>query len=99
MAPAHLGRFIGRQAFSTASRLDARYGFIGLGKMGYPMARNLRSKLPAGDTFTVYDVNADSTRQFRDELSAFDVKVAENVKTVVENSVSPSSISSVAEPC
>lgn len=52
------------------------------------MARNLRSKLPAEDTFTVYDVNADSTQKFRDELKAFDVKVADTVRTVVEESVS-----------
>lgn len=76
-----------RRTFSSSARLDTRYGFIGLGKMGYPMARNLRSKLPKEDSFIVYDVNAGATQQFRDELKDFDVAVAKDVKSVVEKSV------------
>ncbi|TGZ82356.1 hypothetical protein EX30DRAFT_354541 [Ascodesmis nigricans] len=54
--------------------------------MGYPMARNLRSKLPAEDSFTVYDVNAAATEEFRNELKGFEVEVAKDVKAVVEKS-------------
>lgn len=57
-----------RRAFSTSSRRDATWGFIGLGAMGYPMAKNLRAKIPPSDLLTVYDVNTSATKQFAEEL-------------------------------
>ncbi|KAL8346911.1 hypothetical protein RB601_003443 [Gaeumannomyces tritici] len=54
---------------STARRLDT-YGFIGLGQMGYQMARNLQSKLPPSDTVRLFDINRDAMRKLAAEMKA-----------------------------
>ncbi|KAL0581306.1 hypothetical protein V5O48_000682 [Marasmius crinis-equi] len=57
--------------------LPQRYGWVGLGAMGYPMANQLRQKLPQGCKLIVYDVNEDVTKQFVDENGgSIQVKVA-----------------------
>ncbi|KAK6363796.1 hypothetical protein TWF730_001208 [Orbilia blumenaviensis] len=56
--------------FSSSPITRANWGFVGLGQMGYPMARNLRAKVPATDSITVYDVNESATRQFAEEASS-----------------------------
>jgi 3-hydroxyisobutyrate dehydrogenase len=76
-----------RRLFSTTARRDATYGFIGLGKMGLPMARNLRTKLPKDDTLYVYDVNRAATESLRQEFAS-GIEVASGVGEVVEHSVS-----------
>ncbi|KAK3389298.1 3-hydroxyisobutyrate dehydrogenase-like protein [Podospora didyma] len=43
--------------FSTTPRRLDVYAFIGLGQMGYQMARNLQSKLASADTLRLYDIN------------------------------------------
>lgn len=53
---------------------------------GYPMARNLRAKIPAEDTLFVHDVNTAATKQFLDEHPQ-GVRVAENVREVAEKAV------------
>jgi len=63
----------------------ATWGFIGLGRMGYPMAKNLRAKLPATDTLIVQDVNLNATKQFLAEHSE-GVIVADTVREVAEKS-------------
>jgi hypothetical protein len=73
--------------FSTTLRRDTNYGFVGLGKMGYPMAQNLRTKLPKDDTLFIYDINKAATEQFRKEMGA-GVEVSSGVEEVVEHSVS-----------
>lgn len=55
---------------------------------GYRMAKNLRTKLPEGDTLMVQDVNTAATKQFVEELSGYDVIVAENPRQVALTSVS-----------
>jgi len=65
--------------------MQAVWGFIGLGRMGYPMAKNLRAKLPATDTLVIQDVNLDATKKFLGEHSE-GVIVAENVREVAEKS-------------
>ncbi|KAL2267290.1 hypothetical protein VTJ83DRAFT_4567 [Remersonia thermophila] len=47
-----------RRGFATTSRRLDNYAFVGLGQMGYQMARNLQSKLAPSDTISVFDVNA-----------------------------------------
>ncbi|KAF2816376.1 3-hydroxyisobutyrate dehydrogenase [Mytilinidion resinicola] len=74
-----------RRCFSNSQNMQAVWGFIGLGRMGYPMAKNLRAKLPATDTLIVQDVNLDATKQFLGEHSE-GVIVAENVREVAEKS-------------
>ncbi|TLS27738.1 hypothetical protein PpBr36_01202 [Pyricularia pennisetigena] len=57
-----------RRAFSsTPQRLDT-YGFIGLGQMGYQMAKNLQSKLSPTDTVRLYDINRDAMQRLAGEM-------------------------------
>ncbi|SMY27806.1 unnamed protein product [Zymoseptoria tritici ST99CH_1A5] len=72
-----------RRGFASASRLQVSYGFIGLGRMGYPMAQNLRAKIPASDTMFVHDVNASIVEQFASEHK--NVTAAKDVREVSEN--------------
>jgi hypothetical protein len=37
---------------------------------GYPMARNLRARIPASDTLVVHDVNEEAMRKLVDEVKA-----------------------------
>lgn len=73
--PLHCKGFIGaeaalRRASSRNTRSqNATYGFIGLGAMGMPMARNLRSKIHKNDKLVLYDVNTQATKQFVRETS------------------------------
>jgi hypothetical protein len=46
-----------RRGFSSSSRRLDKYAFIGLGQMGFQMARNLQAKLPPSDTIRVFDIN------------------------------------------
>merc|ERR1711964_437659 len=56
-----------RRSFSVCNARQAQYGFIGLGQMGYNMARNLQAKLPSTDTIRVYDINAESVDRFAND--------------------------------
>lgn len=54
------------------------------------MAKNLRAKLPAGDTLVVHDINTTTTAQFLKESSLPDgVRIAESPREVAEKAVSP----------
>ncbi|KAK6531512.1 hypothetical protein TWF281_008313 [Arthrobotrys megalospora] len=55
--------------FSGSPIPRASWGFVGLGQMGYPMARNLRAKIPATDSMTIYDINESATSQFVEEAN------------------------------
>jgi 3-hydroxyisobutyrate dehydrogenase-like beta-hydroxyacid dehydrogenase len=55
--------------------------------MGYPMAKNLRAKIPAEDTLFVHDVNTAATKKFLEEHPQ-GVRVAANVREVAEKAVS-----------
>ncbi|RPA74923.1 hypothetical protein BJ508DRAFT_418365 [Ascobolus immersus RN42] len=79
-------RFSGIRLFSSSVSRDASWGFIGLGRMGYPMAKNLRLKVPKEDTLLVFDVNAASSEALVKELGADRVKVAKDVREVAEES-------------
>ncbi|KAK7703506.1 hypothetical protein SLS57_010945 [Botryosphaeria dothidea] len=56
--------------------------------MGYPMAKNLRAKLPKDDTLVIHDVNTNATANFTKEIGQKGVHVAENVREVAEKSSS-----------
>ncbi|KAK3378676.1 3-hydroxyisobutyrate dehydrogenase-like protein [Lasiosphaeria ovina] len=58
-----------RRAFSTTPRRLDTYAFIGLGQMGYQMARNLRAKLPSSDTLRLYDINRSVAEKLAHETS------------------------------
>ncbi|KAK4540508.1 hypothetical protein LTR36_009146 [Oleoguttula mirabilis] len=73
-----------RRSFATSRRTEASYGFVGLGQMGYPMARNLRSKIAQSDTMFIHDVNPAVCEQFEKEVG--NVKVVNSVREIAENS-------------
>lgn len=52
---------------------------------GYPMAKNLRAKIPEGDSMTIFDVNKTAVERFVQE--AGNVKAASTPREVVEQSV------------
>ncbi|KAF2009927.1 hypothetical protein BU24DRAFT_427958 [Aaosphaeria arxii CBS 175.79] len=84
-----------RRCFSSSKNLQATWGFIGLGRMGFPMAKNLRAKLPAEDTLFVHDVNTAATSKFLEEHPE-GVRVADNVREVAEKA--ETIITSLPEP-
>ncbi|KAL5400036.1 hypothetical protein PMIN06_001073 [Paraphaeosphaeria minitans] len=72
-----------RRCFSSTRNVQANWGFIGLGRMGFAMARNLRAKIPAEDTLFVQDVNTAASKKFLQENPA-GVRVADNVREIAE---------------
>ncbi|KAI1393993.1 putative 3-hydroxyisobutyrate dehydrogenase G6G8.5 [Hypoxylon trugodes] len=57
-----------RRAFSATPRRLENYGFIGLGQMGYPMAKNLQSKLSPSDSIKLFDINTDAAKRLVREI-------------------------------
>ncbi|EFX05960.1 3-hydroxyisobutyrate dehydrogenase [Grosmannia clavigera kw1407] len=58
-----------RRCFSSSpARLD-KYGFIGLGQMGYQMAKNLQSKLGPSDSVRLFDINKEAVAKLAGEAS------------------------------
>ncbi|KAK6335427.1 hypothetical protein TWF696_002204 [Orbilia brochopaga] len=82
----------GARCFSASSAAQAKWGFVGLGQMGYPMAKNLRAKVPQADSLIIYDINESTTRQFVEEASdpahaaGASVTVAKSLQDVARNS-------------
>ncbi len=50
-----------------SAAINTPVGFVGLGIMGWPMARNLRQ---AGIDLVVYDAAAETATRFADEFGA-----------------------------
>ncbi|KAH7134330.1 NAD binding domain of 6-phosphogluconate dehydrogenase-domain-containing protein [Dactylonectria macrodidyma] len=68
--PMRLGSLVLRRGFaSTARRLD-NYAFVGLGQMGYQMAKNLQSKLSPSDKVSIYDINGQAVMALQTEMKA-----------------------------
>ncbi|KAI1381865.1 putative 3-hydroxyisobutyrate dehydrogenase G6G8.5 [Hypoxylon crocopeplum] len=59
-----------KRAFSITPRRLESYGFIGLGQMGYQMAKNLQSKLSSSDSVRLFDINIDATKRLAEEMQA-----------------------------
>ncbi|KAI1656758.1 putative 3-hydroxyisobutyrate dehydrogenase G6G8.5 [Daldinia decipiens] len=57
-----------RRAFSASQRRLERYGFVGLGQMGYQMAKNLQAKLPPSDSVKLFDINGDAVKRLAEEM-------------------------------
>ncbi|KAJ6096373.1 Dehydrogenase multihelical [Penicillium sp. IBT 16267x] len=100
-------QFSSAQPFSTTQHRDATWGFIGLGQMGYNMAKNLRAKIPASDTLLVRDVNEAAATRFVTEVreiarnsgagpDKYRVEIATNAREIAEKSIVV--ISSLPEP-
>ncbi|KAL2019830.1 hypothetical protein VTK56DRAFT_9092 [Thermocarpiscus australiensis] len=58
-----------RRAFSSSPRRLDNYAFIGLGQMGYQMARNLQAKLPPSDTIRLFDINKAAAEKLAHEMT------------------------------
>ena len=52
------------------------------------MAKNLRAKIPEGDTLTIFDVNSASLEKFSQEATPSGVVVAKSPREVAEKAVS-----------
>lgn len=71
--------------------MDGNIGFIGLGAMGYPMAKNVRIKMPGKATLFINDAYMPSCERFVAEFSSHGPIVvvktareaAENAKAVI----------------
>ncbi|KAI0844194.1 putative 3-hydroxyisobutyrate dehydrogenase G6G8.5 [Daldinia vernicosa] len=57
-----------RRAFSASPKRLERYGFVGLGQMGYQMAKNLQAKLPPSDSVRLFDINGDAVKRLAEEM-------------------------------
>ncbi|KAL7629010.1 hypothetical protein AAE478_000528 [Parahypoxylon ruwenzoriense] len=80
-----------RRTFSTTPRRLENYGFIGLGQMGYQMAKNLQSKLSPSDSVRLFDINNDAARRLAEEMRASQtsgaaVEIAHNVNDAANES-------------
>ncbi|KAJ2979692.1 hypothetical protein NUW58_g7138 [Xylaria curta] len=75
-----------RRAFSASSRRLDRYGFIGLGQMGYQMAKNLQSKLSPSDSIRLFDINKDAMDRLAEDMRTSQAggAVVELAKNVAE---------------
>lgn len=73
-----------------------RFGWVGLGAMGYPMAGQLRRKLPRTSTLWIYDIDFALTTRFLEEEARFtengthgaQVCIGRNSREIAEESVS-----------
>ncbi|KAK1570261.1 3-hydroxyisobutyrate dehydrogenase [Colletotrichum navitas] len=61
-------RLVQRRGFATTPRRLESYGFIGLGQMGYQMAKNLRSKLSPEDEIRIFDINKAAVSNLAEEM-------------------------------
>ncbi|KAK1707790.1 3-hydroxyisobutyrate dehydrogenase [Colletotrichum lupini] len=57
-----------QRGFATTHRRLESYGFIGLGQMGYQMAKNLQSKLSPKDEIRIFDINKDAVSNMAKEM-------------------------------
>ncbi|KAB8298099.1 hypothetical protein EYC80_001861 [Monilinia laxa] len=83
-------RSVRHRNFSSSAGRQAQWGFIGLGQMGYNMARNLQAKLPSSDTIHIFDINAEAVEKFTKDTKALGsgaaVEAASSVREAAENS-------------
>ncbi|KAF3065293.1 putative 3-hydroxyisobutyrate dehydrogenase, mitochondrial [Daldinia childiae] len=80
-----------RRAFSASSRRLERYGFVGLGQMGYQMAKNLQAKLSPSDSVRLFDINGDAVKRLAEEMRTSQtdgavVELAHDVNDVAKES-------------
>jgi 3-hydroxyisobutyrate dehydrogenase len=71
---------------SLASPPDATYGFIGLGNMGFGMAKNVRQKIPASSPLIVCELNKSARDEFCSTIEG-KIETAENPKEIAEKCV------------
>lgn len=72
---------------------ESIYGFIGLGNMGYGMAKNVREKMPASSKLIVCELVTSQRDKFVQEVTG-DIETAETPKEVAEKCVCTASLAS-----
>ena len=65
---------------------DATYGFIGLGNMGFGMAKNVREKIPKSSKFIVCELVKSQRDEFCSTVGS-SIEIAESPKEVAEKCV------------
>ncbi|KAH6980716.1 NAD binding domain of 6-phosphogluconate dehydrogenase-domain-containing protein [Ilyonectria sp. MPI-CAGE-AT-0026] len=83
--------------------MSSNIAFLGLGAIGYPMAANIRRKMPKNDTLYVFDIFKPACVKFVDELSSFGPivmvesprKAAEGAATVISMVPGPREVEKV----
>jgi len=61
--------------------------------MGYPMAMNIRQKMPSSSKLYIFDVSKAALERFVSEYSSMgEIIIASSSKEVVDNAVSPPSV-------
>ena len=71
---------------STSSPPDATYGFIGLGNMGFGMAKNVRQKIPVSSKLIVCELNQSARDEFCKTVEG-SIATAEHPKEIAEKCV------------
>ena len=71
---------------STASPPDATYGFIGLGNMGFGMAKNVREKIPSSSTMIVCELVKSQRDEFCKTIEG-KIETAETPQEIAEKCV------------
>ncbi|KAH0589616.1 hypothetical protein H2248_005347 [Termitomyces sp. 'cryptogamus'] len=67
--------------------MPRNFGWIGLGAMGYPMAAQLRRKLPASSQLFIFDIDDSVLNRFTQEMSGeWSVSVLRSAKEISEQS-------------
>ncbi|WQF85562.1 Putative 6-phosphogluconate dehydrogenase, NADP-binding, 6-phosphogluconate dehydrogenase, domain 2 [Colletotrichum destructivum] len=69
-------RLVQRRGFATTPRRLESYGFIGLGQMGYQMAKNLQAKLSPADEIRIFDINKTAVANLAKEMGQSQVSGA-----------------------
>lgn len=71
---------------SPDSPPNATYGFIGLGNMGFGMAKNVRQKIPSSSKLIVCELNKSARDEFCKTIEG-DIETAETPKEIAEKCV------------
>lgn len=71
---------------SGHSMPDATYGFIGLGNMGFGMAKNLRVKMPARSRLIVCELDEKRRKDFVSSVEGL-IEIADTPRELAERSV------------
>lgn len=65
------------------------FGFVGLGAMGYPMAMQLRRKLPQTTPLSIFDLDKAALERFSQDCEGLgEIHIAESSRDVAERAVS-----------
>lgn len=65
---------------------DTTYGFIGIGNMGYGMAKNVRQKIPASSKLVICELNKTQVNNFLSEVAGT-IEIANSPKEVAQQCV------------